>query len=132
MNEHGYIRSIHRKLPKNLYIWKINDNYAGGVPDAYYSGNKNDLWLEYKYLKTIPKRNDTVIDFTKMLSPLQQKWLKERHNEGRNVGVVIGSEFGGLLLMGTEFTTSLSAAEFRIKSIGKDELVFRIIKMVTK
>ena len=51
MDEHGYIRSVTRHLPNDRYQWKIHDSYAGGVPDWFYEGHKQDLWVEWKYIK---------------------------------------------------------------------------------
>ena len=94
MNEHGFIKSIHRTLPKEVYRWKINDNFAGGVADAYYSGKVGDLWVEYKYVK-LPKRPESKVDFG--ASAQQIDWLCTRIDEGRNVYLVVGSEKGTLI-----------------------------------
>lgn len=115
MTEHSYIRSVHRQLKKlapHVYVWKINDNYQGGVADAYYS-SKQDLWIEYKYLKALPKKPTTPIRID--LSQLQQDWLYARHHEGRSVCVIIGSPSGSLVLPGLGWRSSITAAEF-IKS----------------
>ena len=88
MNEHSYIKAIHRYLPNDLYKWKINDNFHGGVADAYYSGEAGDLWIEYKYVAKPPKKPDTVIKTC--LSDQQLNWLKSRQSEGRRVALVIG------------------------------------------
>ena len=95
MTEHGYIRSIHRRLPASIYRWKINDNFEGGVADAYYSGEEGDLWIEYKYLPALPKRSTTPI--RTCLSAQQRLWLTRRHSEGRQVAVVIGSPDGAVI-----------------------------------
>ena len=103
-NEHTFVRSIHgilrRKHPK-LYVWKINANYAGGVPDAYYS-MKSDLWVEYKYLKSLPQKPETIVQYR--LSELQKDWLIRRDAEGRDVCVVVGSPQGNLILPGAAYT----------------------------
>jgi len=88
MNEHSYIKAIHRLLPASVYKWKINDNFHGGVADAYYSGNGGDLWIEYKYLSRPPKRLDTVIKTC--LTDQQLHWLQARQSEGRSVALVVG------------------------------------------
>ncbi len=85
MNESGFTRAVNKKLSKNIYCWKVSDRYTGGVPDVYYSSKRGDMWIEYKYLHKLPKR------VKPNLSSLQIKWLKERHSEGRNVFVVVGS-----------------------------------------
>ena len=114
MNEHSYIQSVHRRLPRSLYRWKINDSYQGGVADAYYSGPAGDLWVEYKYIKSLPKRPTSVVDLTntRLLSTLQQHWLADRHKEGRNVAVVVGSDRGSIILEGTDFQKTLTVETF--------------------
>lgn len=89
MHESAFTASIHKKLPKSVYRWKIQATMTGGIPDCYYSGNKADLWIEYKLIKKLPKRDSTLL--IPQLSELQKKWLQERHNEGRNVAVILGS-----------------------------------------
>jgi len=102
MNEHGYIRSVHRQLPPDFYRWKINDAYAGGVADSFYSGNCGLLFAEYKYIndKKIPKKDSTII--TPDLSPLQLKWLKDRYHEfegieNAEIVVILGTPLGGII-----------------------------------
>ena len=130
MTEHAFIRSIHdrlKRVDRSIYVWKINDNYQGGVADAYYSGDR-DCWIEYKYLKSLPKRSDTLIKID--LSPLQQEWLRERHNQGRNVSVVIGSPDGAMILSGTSWNRSISTAEFLSSAVDKSEIVAYIREQV--
>ena len=67
-----------------------------GVPDAYFSGPCGDLWIEFKYI-TAPKRASTKIKAN--LSPLQKEWLNNRWTEGRNVGVIVGSNIGHTILI---------------------------------
>jgi|TARA_B110000238_G_C15920886_1_gene350410 hypothetical protein len=88
MNEHSYIKSIHKRLPPTLYKWKINDNFHGGVADAYYSGAEGDLWVEYKYISNPPKKPTTVIQTC--LTKQQLYWLGARQKEGRSVALIIG------------------------------------------
>lgn len=79
MTEHTFIDSIHRKLtPHEVYKWKINAAFSNGVPDAYYSGDKADVWVEYKF------------GTSHQLTALQHKWLTDRHAEGRACWLVWG------------------------------------------
>lgn len=91
MNESQFTRSIMKKLPSEIYKWKIMNQMQNGVPDCYFSGPAGDLWLEVKYIKA-PKRSTTLIK--PELSPLQLKWLTERKQEKRNVALLIGSNIG--------------------------------------
>ena len=52
--EKTFIAKIHKALSKEIYRWKINDAYHGGVPDVYYSGLAGCVFVEYKYHKKIP------------------------------------------------------------------------------
>lgn len=127
MNEHGYIRSIHRKLPKTLYVWKINDNYQGGVADAYYSGPKGDIWVEYKYIN-LPKRPTTMLPEQFGLSDQQLGWLRDRAGEGRNVSLVVGSDYGDLILTDTDaFDIRMSQADFKSSAVDKNSTVAHIL-----
>lgn len=93
MTEAGYIAAVHRHLPSSVYKWKIADRFARGVPDVFYSGDRNSLFAEFKFLKTVPKRA-----FTPRLSAQQLKWLKQRHAEGRHVAVIVGTPAGGIVI----------------------------------
>jgi hypothetical protein len=97
MNEHSYVRSIHRHLPDDVFVWKICDKFAGGVPDAWYHGPDGKIiFVEYKYVATFPSRASTRIK--PKLSSLQINWLTQRQAAGINVALVIGSTYGGLLI----------------------------------
>jgi len=91
VNESKFTQSIMRKLPKEIYKWKIMNMMQNGVADSYFSGPAGDCWVEFKYIKA-PKREDTLIK--PKLSALQLKWLTERNHEGRNVALIIGSDIG--------------------------------------
>ncbi len=118
MIESKYTASIHKLIDKQVYRWKINDSFQGGVADAYYSGTNGDMWIEYKYLKSLPKRASTQI--IPDLRPLQKKWLNERHIEGRSVHVAIGSPDGVSLLLPSEWETGISCEEFKDRALSRD------------
>lgn len=88
MTESQYIRSIHNLLPKEIYAWKTNVRFANGIPDAWYSGPKADLWVEWKYTQSLGQKHKPK------LSALQSRWLNQRHDEGRNCWVIVGSPSG--------------------------------------
>lgn len=98
--ENTFIGSVHKHLPSEVYRMKNHNQYNGGIPDCWYSGRQADLWIEYKFL-VLPKRETTLIEPGVLLSALQREWLEDRHAEGRNVGVVIGSKDGGMWYPGT-------------------------------
>ena len=95
MTETNFIQRVHRQLPKELYRWKIKDDYAGGVPDAWYRGDRASLFVEYKYVPKLPKRETTLVRAT--LSELQVMWLHERQKQGENCLVIVGVPTGGVV-----------------------------------
>ena len=70
--------------------------YYRGTPDHWYSG-KRDLWIEYKFVRSRPK----FMSWKSLLDPLQYRWCKARHAEGRSVWVMVGykSNLEGFVLM---------------------------------
>lgn len=92
MNEHSFVRSLRRRIPSSIYVWKISDRFTAGVPDLWLSGPKGDLWIEAKYLPRTPKRR-----FTSPLTMLQRRWLEARAAEGRHVAVIVGCPAGVLI-----------------------------------
>lgn len=106
MNEHGFVRQVHRRLPHDLHVWKINARYVRGVPDAWYSGPAGDVWVEYKYLQRTPTKR-----FTPDVTALQSKWLSHRHEEGRNVAVVVGCPAGAVILTDHEWTGQVATPD---------------------
>ena len=129
MNEHGFIRSVHRQLPDFLYKWKINDNFQGGVADAYYSGKGGDLWVEYKYLPALPKRMTTKLNIG--LTGQQIVWLNARHDEGRHVAVVVGTPQGHRILVAKAWSQAISNSEFISSAIATSDVAAYIVKHTT-
>lgn len=117
--ENTFISSVHRHLPVGLYHMKNHNQYNGGIADVWYSGSKNDLWIEYKFVN-VPKRDATVI--IPSLSELQKDWLKTRYLEGRSVGVIIGSKNGGVWLPNIEWVQPLSTGEFLSRILSRHAL----------
>lgn len=91
MNEASFTISIHKKLSHDIYKWKIRDDFCGGVPDAFYRSliaKSAPLWIEYKYVKTFPKKPNTIIKPN--LSKQQRHWLDMADKAGENVLVIVG------------------------------------------
>lgn len=127
MDEHGFVRSIHRLLPPEVYVWKINDRYAGGVADAFYHGPDGKiLFVEYKYLKKLPTKGKTILRTG--LSSLQIEWLTQRQNAGLNVAVILGTPIGGVFI--TDIFTEVSCAEFKYIAKSKRELSQEIVEIL--
>lgn len=131
--ENNFIAAIHKLLPASVYRMKNHNVYTGGVPDCWYSGSRSDLWVEYKYL-VLPKRAETIVDLTAganpMLSALQQKWLRDRDDEGRNVMVILGTPEGGLIMSGTLWNAARTAALIRAQLESKNNIARMIESLV--
>ncbi len=121
VNEHSFIRSIHRLLPsRDLLIWKINDQFAGGVPDAYYAGALASLFAEYKYLKALPKRPTTVVKSG--ISELQKIWLSRMHDMGHNVIFVVGWSDWAVIIKDNMWQEDLTAAWYDQHKIRRKDV----------
>ncbi len=126
--ETTFINALHRKLPKSVYHMKNNNPYTGGIPDCWYSGQLGDVWVEFKYLPSMPVRAD--VHPAKLLSALQMEWLNGRYAEGRNVAVIIGAPKGGVLLVDRAWEMSLSPQLFASLIRSKDDLIEWILTQV--
>lgn len=115
--ETTFTASVHKHLPplSQLYRMKNNNQFNSGIADVWYSG-KHDLWAEYKFI-VVPKRDTTMIDLVggkdPPISKLQQEWLRDRHNEGRDVWVIVGCKEGGVVFMARCWEQPFTAAQFR-------------------
>jgi hypothetical protein len=94
----------------------------------WYSG-KSDLWVEYKFI-VVPKRGDTMIDLVggknPPLSKLQQDWLARRHDEGRNVWVIVGCAAGGVIFRGKQWAQPLPSLEFQRSLVDRKSIAREI------
>ena len=115
MNEHGFIKAVHRHLSPEVYRWKIHDTYTGGVPDAFYMGPAGSLWVEYKYVK-LPKRNTTIVSFG--LSILQVSWLTRAQKYGQLVAVIVGFEQSAVVVTDPQFFKSKTKRELQEEAIS--------------
>lgn len=127
MTESSFWQALRKKLVPRVYALKINLRFVAGIPDAWLSGNLEDLWIELKYIQTLPP----VIEPTELLSTLQQEWLKARHAEGRNVGVLIGSSDGHLYFPSLSWLgTSINREDWVMKGKKTNEIAEELIKFV--
>ena len=115
MNEHGFIKAVHRHLSPEVYRWKIHDTYTGGVPDAFYMGPAGSLFVEYKYVK-LPKRNTTVVTFS--LSKLQVSWLTRAQMCGQLVAVIVGFERSAVAVTDPQFFGGISKRQLHEEALS--------------
>ena len=126
MDEHSFIRAVHKLLPADplLLTWKINDQFTGGKPDCYYCGTREDLWVEYKFIKALPKRDKTKITID--LSQLQIDWLSFLDRCNRSVWVVVGAPKQAVILSIKETLDGVTCAQFKARALTFKELGSRI------
>ena len=143
--ENKFINSLNDKIPikkrarsakarlahrgAGIHYEKMNNPYLAGTADSWYSGNKADLWIEFKWLPKTPIR--ATVDPTKLLSALQVEWLNDRCAEGRNVYVVIGCPDGCVLLENFAWKEVYAANAFRSLLRSKETLAHWIIEKTT-
>jgi len=118
--ETRFYTAVHKLLPRSIHREKMHNPYRGGTADVWYSGNLDDLWVEYKWLAKLPKK--ALVRLEKELSPLQQRWLKERHDEGRNVVVILGTPEGAWICEGAAWMEPLDPATIRIRALAKHDV----------
>jgi len=118
--EGQFIRAVHEFIPKSkVYYMKNNNNYVGGIPDVWYSGRKNDLWVEYKY-NDVTKPIALVIPD---LSHQQLRWIKDRQHEGRTVWTVVGIKKGGVIYhTSEEMLSGIPPKEFLERMLTRRQL----------
>tara|TARA_S200000501_G_scaffold213086_1_gene200151 strand:+ start:52 stop:456 length:405 start_codon:yes stop_codon:yes gene_type:complete len=92
MRESTFIRAVHQHVDRaKCVVWKINDNYFGGIPDCWYLGpNGQPFFIEYKWIKALPKRLSTPIKPN--LSQLQLQMCSKLERNGHLLFVVVGVE----------------------------------------
>lgn len=137
MIEADFTRAVHQRLPATVKAWKIRDDYQGGVPDAFYRRTDGEpgrpLWAEYKFIKSLPKKDTTLI--VPALSALQQLWLKEAATAGEQVRVIVGTPgvpaAQGVVLDLEEAMTGISTADFRARLEPYRAIADHIAQLVT-
>lgn len=121
--ETKFIGRVHKHVPKAVYHMKNHNPYMGGVADCYYSARGgSDMWIEYKYMTKIPQR----VDVSSGVTSLQFDWLKDRHEDGRNVAIVVGCPTGGVVFRIDE-PQSITPAEFCERLLTDKEIAAWIV-----
>ena len=83
-----------------------------------YCGPAGLLFVEYKYVKTLPKRDDTLIRHS--LSELQIQWL-ERVSGPATAALVIGVENTAVILM-RDFAQNISKLQYVEQNITRQDV----------
>lgn len=80
------------------------------------------MWIEYKFIDRMPVRADVNPGVT----GLQEDWLRERHDDGRNVAIIVGAAGGGVIFRITE-PWIISPVEFKARMVSDAELAAWIV-----
>jgi len=83
-----------------------------------YAGTHSVLFVEYKYIKTLPKRNSTNLRHS--LSQLQLNWLN-RVNQAAQTALIIGAENTGIILV-SDFSTNISKMKYIEQAITRKDI----------
>ena len=102
---------------------KNHNEFIGGIPDVWYSGNLSDLWVEYKYLPISTPRKVVIPD----LSVKQLHWIKCRRTEGRSVWVIVGYKHGGVIYTDIDdMERGIGPDDFLARTLSRKELALEI------
>lgn len=123
--ENRFIGSVHRYLPRT-YAEKMNNPWRAGTADVWYSGDRGDLWIEYKFIERVPRSAEILPDLT----PRQKRWLNNRFDEGRNVAVVLGTPTGGVIYRNKEWMRPLDHVTLAGLIVPRDEIARWIFSQV--
>lgn len=130
--EATFISSIHRHLKHVGSIDAISmaGTYTNGIADVYYDGPKSDLWVEYKFVKQLPKKLDLLrLTTSPCLSALQDHFLQRRDTNGHLAWVIVGCTKGGIILRHAAVWTSV-IEPFKFKLFSRKELANIILLTV--
>lgn len=83
-----------------------------------YAGPAGTLFVEYKYVKSLPKRDDTVIRHS--LSALQCAWL-ERMKASTSVALVLGVGNSAIIIV-DDFSANICKSTYMKKSIPRRQV----------
>ena len=126
VREKEFINKVHKNLSKEIYRWKINDPYHGGVPDAFYSGPKDHCFIEYKYKESLPVKETSFIKIE--LSTQQRIWLKRQAENNINVYAVLGS--GDLVYVTQDFEKEkITVKEFKQQAVSFTDYITQLTNL---
>ena len=93
MSENSATATLRKCFEKHgAHVQRIEDKFTPGIPDMNICAWGVELWLEGKFIKTLPKRRTSLIRFgAKGDSRLahQRNWIRARRNAGGNVFIFI-------------------------------------------
>ncbi len=120
VNEHSFIAKVHKRLPPDVFRWKINDTNHAGVPDAMYRGPAGILFVEYKWLKELPKRSTTSVKID--VSPIQANWIRAHNGHGQKIAVITGTPDCALIRTRTSWAFPINNILFNELSVSHNDV----------
>lgn len=118
-----HIHSYLSRMSGNILHWKIRSDFTRGTPDAYYCGNGGSLWVEYKSVKSYPKKG--IIK--PRLSELQTRWLSKQWEFEKNAWVIVlGPERNHYIFLNP------NKWDNPILCTGYDEVALRILDRISE
>ena len=130
--EATFMSSIHRHLKgiEEVDAISMAGTYTNGIADVYYDGLKSDLWVEYKFIRQLPKKLDLLrLTTSPYLSALQNHFLQRRYLNGHRAWVIVGCAKGGIILYAPSLWQNIiETADFHLYS--RKELASEIIQTV--
>ena len=80
-------RKFRKKLPSQTHQVRVENPANPGTPDLNCCLEGVEFWIEFKQVKTLPKRSETPV-FTRCLEPHQALWAMLRTRAGGRSYVV--------------------------------------------
>lgn len=128
MNESTTTQYYHKKLKAaGAYCLKLSLTHESGVPDSWISGKSGNMWIEFKYIKELPKRETTIIKTC--FTELQQLWAKQRVAEGRHVVLIICTPEGDVVRHGSSHK-QLTTERFKTRMVPRKQVIEWILSQV--
>ena len=118
-------RKFRKKLPPQTHQVRVENPANPGTPDLNCCLDGIEFWIEFKQVKTLPKRLETPV-FTGCLEPHQALWAKLRTRAGgRSYVVGYVEEVNEFFIipgkMATEFN-SMTIDQLRKETISLEEM----------
>lgn len=113
--EARFVRKLIKPLPSEVYSEGMSGVFSNGVPDRYFEGDTDILWIEFKWIKRLPVRKELVIPD---LSALQFSWLSRAYKNNRSCAAVVGHPEGALILL-TPQEWEFGISKYKSKSLDE-------------
>ena len=82
-------------MPGAPLIQRLEDRFSTGIPDCVIVWKGHTIWLEGKFIQTLPKRDTSIVKPS--FQPMQVPWLLKCQRAGGRAFVWLRSPAGWLL-----------------------------------